>query len=146
MAQTPITYSGIVTTKDTLSKNEVYSRVESWIIETIGNINYKEDNQDSVIIKTMCRMRYVNYGVGGNNGSYATGYVDYNLNFIVLKGKFKYTFTNFIHTGWNKPWSYGLITKEPCKKIGWTGYFEDIKIVINTEVLNTTKSLKIILN
>lgn len=148
-SQNPVSYTGVFATNDTtLSKNDLYERGKYWVSETLTsseNIIVLAD-KDNGAIKGNHKFKYVNNGVGGVNGSYASGYISYSFQLWFKDGKCKYEFTNFSHRGYNGPWSYGLVDDGPCRKMGWKSYLEDIKITIDSEVPNLVNSLNKRLN
>ena len=93
-----ITYSEVVTLKDTVSKNELFSRAKTCFVHLFKNSKEVIQNEDkeagNIIGKGNIKVyaRALGADVDG-------GYINFTLTISVKNGKYKYTITDFAHEG-----------------------------------------------
>jgi hypothetical protein len=140
-----LVYTGVVTTNDTsLSKDELYSRGVLWVSESFkspGDV-IKLSDKENGIIQGSASIKYNHSGMGAG----ASGHITFILKLYFKKAKYKYEFSDFIHTGISEGWSYGLVNESESNKAGWGKYLQDIKSSINSEITVMLKSLETSMN
>ena len=109
-----ITYSEVVTLKDTIPKNELFSRAKSCFVHLFKNSNNVIQNEDkeagNIIEKG--NIKVYARALGTN---YDGGYVNFTLSIAIKDGRYKYTITDFTHegTGSNMPSGGNLENGKP---------------------------------
>lgn len=93
-----ITYSEVVTLKDTVSKNELFSRAKICFVHLFKNSNNVIQNEDKEAGNIIGKGNIKVYARAlGTN--YDGGYVNFTLSIAIKDGRYKYTITDFVHEG-----------------------------------------------
>ena len=155
---TALTYSNIVQVDSGLKANELYNRALTWIAE-----NYK-DSKSVLEVQDKEAGELIGKGALQYKGTYYLGssiggWVNYELKILVKDGRYKFVFTDFIHTGtyYNTGTvSFGLITTaKECPKSKWPNMFgqnmatrawDDIKNTIQNNMIIAMQSLQKAMN
>lgn len=95
-----ITYTEVVTVKDSVSKNELFSRAKICFVHLFNNSKNVIQNEDkeagSLIGKGNITVHARALGT-----NYEGGYVNFTLTIAIKDGKYKYTVTDLAHEGIN---------------------------------------------
>ena len=145
-------FEDVVKVDSTITKDELYKRARSWVIENYKNekevlsIQDVENGELSGRGLSYYKSDRVFFGVWCVNGT-----IQYKFSIYLKKGRYKYKFHSFVHTGsyydMSDPISYGLLTnsEEPPKpsrgkanKKAWN----EIKLQAKQNIENLITSLK----
>lgn len=106
----PYQFTEVINVKSSLSAKQLQANAKIWFTET-----YKDprevillDDPDNHILLGRGVMRYSSKIFVGGTGR--QGWIMYDIKIMCKDGKYKYDFTNFVHTG--KGYNLGLITNE----------------------------------
>jgi hypothetical protein len=93
-----ITYSEVVAVQDSANKSELYSRAKSCfahLFKSAQDVVQNDDKEAGTIIGKATVKAYAR----AMGADFDGGYVRFTLTIACKDGRYKYTFTNFIHEG-----------------------------------------------
>jgi len=136
-----IEFTELVTVDSSLTQNDLYTRAREWFalnFKSANNVIQMDDKNAGIIIGKG------NMSVTG--GKYlADGKIDFTLKIQVKDGRFKYWFTDFVHSSYKAGYSGGHLENEKpicgnlfMLKKGWI----QVKEIADTEVKSMTASIK----
>ena len=106
----PYQFTDVVKVKSSLTAKQLYANAKIWFTDT-----YKDarevillDDPENYILLGRGVMRYSSKIFVGGTGR--EGWIMYDIKIMCKDGRYKYDFTNFVHTG--KAYNLGLITNE----------------------------------
>jgi hypothetical protein len=147
-SDTAITYTGIIKTNDsTLTKDNLYLKGKEWFVSSFKSANdviQLDDKENGMIQGKGCFSYYSNVKyMGQNQGS---GYINFTIKLWVKNGRYKYEFSNFIHTSNGTTLDMGLITSADIPDVKqlinfYTKLWNDIKISIQSHIAEFIKPL-----
>lgn len=149
-----LTFTEVINVDSTRTKNELFDAARTWY-----NVSFKDSKEVLQIIDKetgeLSGKGIIIYNSNIYVGSAITkGYISYTTSIFVKDGKYKYEFSNFIHTA-NGSASFGLITNEldpnfkcfDCWGRTWKeNVFNDMKNQIENRIIPLISSLKEAMN
>lgn len=139
-AQQPMEYSNVIVIDSVTEEKELMKRLKIWLDEAFVNdeevIQILDEDQGQIVGKG--NIPYKSNIYVGSAGS--SGHIDFRMKIEVKKGKYRYEFYNFVHSGTAAvvAANFGLITTEStcpvkipgspkswCQKV-WTDIQEQI--------------------
>lgn len=136
-----ITYSEVVTLKDSISKVELFSRAKTSFVNLFKNsksVIQSEDKETGTIIgKGNFQVFVKSLGT-----TYECGYINFTFTVSVKDSKYKYVVTNFIHEILGNTSGAGNIENGKPKRWPQKNW-DSILTQLNTEATNLISSLKL---
>ncbi|MBL0183926.1 MAG: DUF4468 domain-containing protein [Chitinophagaceae bacterium] len=114
-----ITYTGVVNVDSSLSKRELYARAREWFDKAYTSpttVIQKEDKENYEIVGKALMQVYCK-SIGSDR---ECGFVNYTLYLYFKDGRYKYTVTDFFHSGQTVSTSNVIPSYGPCEN--WIDY------------------------
>lgn len=140
---TPLTYENVVHLDSTLSKDDLFTRGEYWVISVFKNpqkvIQLKDKEGGQIISKGVMDYSQSKWAWGGSGTT--KGIIRFTVKLFFKDGRYKFVFTDFIHEA-STGRDFGLITNEetcsckmPTSTKKWKRLiWNDIKSTINNTI------------
>lgn len=143
-ANDALAYSKVIQV-DSATSADLYGRARSWFADTYNNAKevIQLDDKENGKIIGKGSIQYSNSTFSGNT----TGYVKYTLTIEVKDGRYKYSFTDYLHEAIpRQEQSFGLLTNSVnCPyKLPWAGKGWKNKTWIDMKETVSTKTKSII--
>ncbi len=133
-----ISYSDVVSVDSSLTKDELFIRAQTWVFETFknpGNVIQMSDKNAGLIAGSGSMLFTTKIGLGN-----PSGWISFNFKISVKQGKYKYEFSNFVHSCKYPAWTVGTVTDDP-PKMGFKKLVQEIKDTISLNISEMLKSL-----
>lgn len=140
-----ITYTEVVTLKDSVSKDELFSRAKislTYLFNDSKSVIQNEDKESGIIIgKGTMSVIYKSLGT-----VFDAGYIHYTLTIAMKQSKYKYVITDFYHDGTGSKLPSGGAMETPKPKMWSQKQWDNAKSNMDSDIKNLIESLKTEMN
>lgn len=140
-----ITYSEVVMLKDSISKDELFSRAKislAYLFKDSKSVIQNEDKESGIIIgKGTMSVIYRSAGT-----VFDAGYIHYTLTIAMKQSKYKYVITDFYHDGTGSKLPSGGAMENPKPKMWYQKQWDNAKSKMDSDIRNLIEALKTKMN
>ena len=140
-----ITYTQVVMLKDSISKDELFSRAKislAHLFKDSKSVIQTEDKESGIIIgKGAMSVTYKSAGT-----VFDAGYIHYTLTLAMKQSKYKYVITDFYHDGTGSKLPSGGAMETPKPKMWYQKQWDNAKLKMDSDLKSLIESLKTEMN